>query len=97
MNILHLTIHRRWFDAICSGTKHEEYRTCGDYWRARLMVGQQFRKFDTIVFRNGRRSDSPTVVVQHLGTSIGIGRQRWGAPRRKVFRLQLGEIVSRAE
>jgi len=34
--VLHLTLHRRYFDQIASGIKKEEYRTLKPYWKKRL-------------------------------------------------------------
>lgn len=37
MNVLHLTLKKKWFDMIASGNKTEEYRELKDYWSQRLM------------------------------------------------------------
>jgi hypothetical protein len=37
MNILHLTIKKKFFDMIASGEKLEEYRSIKSYWIARLI------------------------------------------------------------
>ena len=36
MNVLHLTLKKKWFDMIASGEKKEEYRECKPYWIHRL-------------------------------------------------------------
>ncbi|KKL96445.1 hypothetical protein LCGC14_1844380 [marine sediment metagenome] len=65
MNILHLTLKRKWFDLIASGAKTEEYRECKTYWVKRL----RGRVYDEVHFRNGYRPDSPFMRVECLGIS----------------------------
>jgi len=36
MEILHLTLKKKWFDMILSGEKKEEYREIKDFWLKRL-------------------------------------------------------------
>ena len=36
MNILHLTLKKKWYDMIASGEKKEEYREIKPYWISRL-------------------------------------------------------------
>ena len=53
MKILHLTLHRKWFDEILNGTKKIEYRNIKPYWTKRLSDSGKPKKFDEILFRNG--------------------------------------------
>lgn len=60
VKILHLTLHRKWFDEIRSGKKKEEYRDDTKYWVRRL----QGRKYDEIRFVNGYGKDRPFMRVK---------------------------------
>ena len=93
MKTLRLIVHKRWFDAIASGTKREEYRTLSHYWTVRLMDGSLPKKFDAVVFRNGYHRDAPTIEREHLGTTIGCGNQIWGAPSHPVYMIALGSVI----
>ncbi len=62
--ILHLTLHRKWFDAIRSGRKKEEYRDPTPYWDKRL----EFKTFDVVRFVNGYGKNRPFMVVECEGT-----------------------------
>jgi hypothetical protein len=53
--VLHLTLHREFFDAIAEGSKKTEYRDNTPYWRPRL-VGREYAE---IVFRNGYATRAP--------------------------------------
>ena len=48
-DVLHLNLHREFFDAIARKRKRIEYRTQSAYWRWRL----EGRNYDAILFRNG--------------------------------------------
>jgi len=51
--------------------------------------------FDTVTCRNGYNTDSPLVVWEHEGTSIGEGKPEWGAePGVKYFILHIGKIIN---
>lgn len=67
MRILHLTLHREWFDLIASGEKVVEYREDSDYWHKRIFNSDgSVKKFDEIHFRNGYGSHRPLMVVEFL-------------------------------
>lgn len=91
--ILHLTLHRKWFDAIATGEKKEEYRSPTPYWEKRLLkyepgVGlYSMVQFDEIHFRNGYAKDAPWMRVKWEGMSDGIFE---GEP---VFAIGLGKIL----
>jgi ASC-1-like (ASCH) protein len=63
LEVLHLNLHREFFDAIATGQKRIEYRKQSPYWRKRL----EGRKYDTILFRNGYAKDVPELLVEFRG------------------------------
>ena len=90
MNILHLTLKKKWFDMIASGEKREEYREIKPYWNKRLN-----KSYDIIRFRNGYAKDSPVINVELERTMLGLGNIEWGAPEgEKVYILKLGKIIN---
>jgi hypothetical protein len=78
--VLHLTLHREFFDAIAEGSKKTEYRDNTPYWRSRLAD----REYAEIVFRNGYATRAPLMRVQLLGI-------RKDKPDR--FAIRLGKIL----
>jgi hypothetical protein len=78
--ILHLTLHREYFDAIAAGEKRTEYRDNSPYWRSRLLD----RTYHEIHFRNGYAARNPFMRVQCLGI-------RKDKPQR--FAIRLGKIL----
>ena len=83
MNVLHLTLYRKWFDQIAAGQKVEEYRTVSPYWKARI----EGRKYDEIRFRNGYHKNAPFMRVEYKGWKFGTvhGDQ--------VYVLKLGTVL----
>lgn len=63
MNILYLTLHKKWFDQIKDGTKTIEYREIKPYWTKRL----EDKFFDAVHFRNGYSKSSPTMLLKCRG------------------------------
>jgi hypothetical protein len=78
--ILHLTLHREYFDAIASGEKKTEYRNNTAYWRSRLVD----RAYREIHFRNGYATGAPFMRVECRGI-------RKDTPKR--FAIRLGKIL----
>jgi len=78
MKILHLTLHRKWFDLIATGQKTEEYREIKPYWDSRL----KDRDYDIIHFRNGYGKDRPFMSVEFKGIKI-----------KDCYAIQLGKIL----
>ena len=74
MKILHLTLHRKWFDEILNGTKKIEYRDIKPYWTKRLFDNGKPKKFDEILFRNGYSKNSPKMRAEFLGIRIENGK-----------------------
>lgn len=90
MNILHLTLKKKWFDMIASGEKREEYREIKPYWSKRL-IGKHY---DAILFRNGYSRNAPQMLVEFKSISVSLGIIEWGAPAGKsVYILWLGKIL----
>lgn len=78
--ILHLTLHREYFEQIVEGNKYEEYRDRTDYWERRL----EGRDYDLIRFRNGYATGAPEMDVEWKGLN----------PRRKdCYAIKLGKIL----
>ena len=88
MKILHLTLHRKWFDMIVSGEKKEEYREIKPYWDRRLS-----KEYDAILFKNGYQKNAPSVLVELLDVTKGQGWEDLGAPRHEVYVLRLGRTI----
>ena len=66
MDILHLTIKKKWFDLIASDKKKIEYREYKPYWVTRLYG----KHFDEIHFRNGYGKKSPVMVTECTGMAV---------------------------
>jgi len=67
MEILHLTLHRKWFDLIAAGRKVTEYRQDDEYWHKRIFNDDGSNKnFDEIHFRNGYGNHRPLMVVEFM-------------------------------
>jgi hypothetical protein len=81
--ILHLNLHRKFFDAIASRQKRIEYRKQSPYWRKRL----EDRKYDAIQFRNGYAKDAPEMLVEYRGL------RRYGRGRDAYYAIRLGNIL----
>jgi len=94
MNVLRLTLKKRWFDMIASGEKQEEYREIKPYWEQRLVNGKKdlildsvqsfgnkadWKRFDAIEFINGYSPNSPRFLIECKGIEIYYGHQKWGA------------------
>ena len=91
MNILHLTLKKKWFDLILSGKKTEEYREIKPYWEKRLMG----KTYDHVIFRNGYAANAPQFTIELKSITQGIGKSEWGAEEGKIyFVLSLGEIIN---
>lgn len=83
MKTLHLTLFRRWFDAIARGEKTEEYRAINPFWEKRL----RGKTFDVVQFRNGYAKDAPVMRVEWRG----LKESTWEG--QLVFAIQLGAIL----
>jgi hypothetical protein len=101
MAILHLTLHRQWFDLIASGKKTIEYRVDSDYWHKRIFKpAGMYKSFNKIHFKNGYRKDAPLLVTGFLWAIVthadlchpANGEQLAG----RIILIGVGEII-RAE
>jgi hypothetical protein len=78
--ILHLTLHREFFQRIAEGTKREEYRDRTGYWKTRL----EGRAYDIIRFRNGYAAKAPEMDVEWKGLN---------ERRKDCYAIRLGKIL----
>jgi ASC-1-like (ASCH) protein len=81
--ILHLNLHREFFDLIERGLKKTEYRECTPYWRRRL----EGRDYDVIRFRNGYATKAPIMDVQYVTKGFRI------VDGKKEYAIRLGKIL----
>jgi hypothetical protein len=81
--ILHLNLHREFFDAIAAGRIRIEYRRRSPYWRTRL----EGRKYDVILFRNGYAERSPELFAEFRGL------RRYGQGRAAYCAIRLGRVL----
>ena len=81
--ILHLNLHREFFDLIERGLKKTEYRECTPYWRKRL----EGRDFDLIRFRNGYATKAPVMDVQYVAKGFRV------VGSKKEYAIRLGKIL----
>ena len=104
MNVLHLTLKKKWFDLIASGKKKVEYREIKPYWIRRLTISKsvvpefrdarmKFIRFDEIHLRNGYRKDSPFMRVGHRRTRIGVPFSDPPFVGIPVFLIHLGKVI----
>ena len=69
--ILHLTLEKKYFDAIALRRKFLEFREVKDYWIRRFFDKQgKVIHFDEIHFKNGYQKDSPFMRVKWNGWHI---------------------------
>lgn len=107
--ILDLVLQRKWFVQIDLGIKKQEYRSISVHWQKRLKVcngseplicikGKLHNPKNVLIrFRNGYNNNSPRIIVECKGLSIGKGNLIWGAPEHdNVFMLDLGNVLSRS-
>lgn len=89
--VLYLTLKKYWFDKILSGEKPEEYREIKPYWTKRL----EDKTYDYVCFTNGYAKDSPWMIVEFHGITIGRGRPRWGAEFGEYYYvIELGPVIA---
>lgn len=99
--MLILPIKRKWFDAILSGEKKEEYREIKPYYRSRLyheglldQHGLPTLLQTWVLFRNGYAGNSPSFKAL-CSLDVKTGRLEWGAePGREYYVMKILEIKS---
>jgi len=89
--VLHLTLHRLWFDAIAKGEKREEFRQIKPYWTNRFIKDGLAIKYDEIHFKNGYAKDAPFMRVEWKGLS-DTHSSPFGE-NVNVYAIKLGKIV----
>jgi hypothetical protein len=73
--VLHLTLFKRWFDEILSGTKKIEYREVKPFWKKRLFNPDgSVKSYDEIIFSNGYGANCPKMRVEFLGVNESNGK-----------------------
>lgn len=96
MEVIHLTLKKKWFDMILSGEKKEEYREMKPYWNTRLRNKKTYclRNIDLIVFKNGYQKNARTISIECEKIQMREGKKEWGAEvGQHYFVLILGNIV----
>ena len=84
MKVLHLILHKKWFDQILARTKEIEYRDIKPYWTKRLFdESGKPKKFDVIFFRNGYNKDCRKMKIEFKGIRKG----------KKEYEILLGKIL----
>ena len=83
MKALYLILHRKWFDAIASGKKLEEYRDRTSYWQRRI----EGHKHTEIHFCNGYRKEAPFMRIEYKSWRKIVLESR------PVYALTLGKIL----
>ena len=81
--ILHLNLHRQYFDLIATGQKKTEYRECTPYWRKRL----EGRDYDVVSFRNGYATRAPVMEVEYVAKGFRV------IGSKKEYAIRLGKIL----
>lgn len=65
--ILHLTLHRKWFDEIATLEKRNEYREVKPFWTKRFIANGGVIIYDEIHFRNGYAKNAPWMRAEWGG------------------------------
>jgi len=84
--ILHLNLHRQYFDLIATGQKKTEYRECTPYWRKRL----EGRGYDVVSFRNGDGPRAPVMEVEYVTKGFRVigGKKEYAIRLGKILKIQ---------
>jgi hypothetical protein len=91
VEILNLTLHKKWFDMILSGEKTEEYREIKKYWINRLSSN----KYKFVKFTNGYGSNRSSFTIVLNDICVGKGNKEWGAPTgQDVYIIKLGKLLT---
>lgn len=88
--VLRLTVCKKWFDMIVTGSKKEEYREIKTYWARRLTTNCEclydvavelsygsviYRPFTHVLFINGYNKDSPRIEKKIKEICIGFPKK----------------------
>ena len=95
LKVLHLNLHKKWFDQILEGTKKIEYRDIKPYWTTRLFdKNGKVKDYDVIEFRNGYSKVARKMFVEFKGVNIGMLKEEVGMTKDvKVYKILLGDII----
>jgi len=97
MEILHLTLKKKWFDMILYGDKREEYREIKNYWTKRLDFFYDKKLYTHIKFTNGYGDHRPCFVIELKSISINYPFLKWvdgNNSLKKHYVLKLGEVLA---
>jgi ASC-1-like (ASCH) protein len=83
VRVLHLNLHREYFEAIANGDKKIEYRHRSEHWRRRL----EGCSYDLISFRNGYLKSAPEMLVEFQGV------RRYGRGKDAYYAIRLGQVL----
>ena len=76
MEVLNLTLKKKWFDMIASGEKTEEYREVKDYWARRMVFFFEEMEWDVLeemvsdMRKPYRRHNGPEDLLQYFGVKF---------------------------
>lgn len=98
--VLHLNLHRKWFDII-GDIKREEYRSITPYWsriftNGKIKIkGKYYHPTDVLVcFSNGYAKSRPQKTFRITGLKIGFGIPTLGGDSNtQYFVISIGEII----
>lgn len=95
MRNLTLNVKKKWFDMILSGVKKEEYREIKKLYINKFEKFNYVNLFDTVTFLNGMKKETPTIVVECVGISVGKSVPEWSDNwQGDVYVISLGKIIS---
>ncbi len=90
---LHLTLKKKYFEAILSNTKTAEYRKYTQYWKRRLLNKDgSFKNFDFVQFKNGYHKSAPIILVEFKSMKIVKSKTNWFI-KKKYFEIELGKMI----
>jgi hypothetical protein len=96
MITLHIT--QKWFDAIRSGVKKEEYRAIKPYNTSRL-TSRNGLSSKTVRFIRGYPKGTPedsVLFVEYLGYHVGLPNPEWCDPEmvgKECYVIRLGRVL----
>lgn len=88
MKTLKLTLHKKYFDAILSGEKKQEYREIKKAW---LKLFE--KKYDFVEFTNGYGHHRPWMKVECKEIELAKIDVDLFSSKQIVFAINLGEII----
>lgn len=93
--ILHLTLHRRFFEEVARRRKVEEYRNITDYWKRRLLNDDgSVRVFDEVHFRNGYGRSKPSLRVEWKSMRVAAPIDTdFAVLMAECFAIELGRVL----